>query len=178
MTSETRGPRWGTEASVFPFHTGRCTENSECYGCVGTSRGTTEWTGAWGPGSTSYTTDTLSSLGSTPLQGQEEHRQQQRGFPAFPAVSETQAGPHTWAQALPQGGMDTPRGAPVQVPPASPGGLVQILSVQACLEAHDVTSISFNEVFSVHMSQSESSSLQVSTLPNLWGKCAVASHGL
>ena len=44
VTSETRGPHWGTEASAFPFHTGWCIENSECYGCVGTSRGTTEWT--------------------------------------------------------------------------------------------------------------------------------------
>lgn len=100
-----------------------------------------------------------------------------KGLSSLPR-SEKQAGPHIRAQALPQGGMDTPRGAPVQVPPASPGGLVQILSVQARLEVHDVTSISFNEVYSVHMSQSEFSSLQVSTLPNLWGKCAVASHGL
>ena len=60
--------------------------------------------------------------------------------------SETQAGPHVQAQALPQGGVNTPRRGSYADSPASPGGLVQILSVQARLEAHDVPSISFNKV--------------------------------
>lgn len=90
MTSETRGPP-GTKVSVLPFHTGRCIENSECYGCVGTRRGTREWTGTRHRGAPRIsealrTPLTLSSLGLTLLQGQQEHRQQQKGFPAFPAA--------------------------------------------------------------------------------------------
>ncbi|CAN0468636.1 unnamed protein product, partial [Rangifer tarandus platyrhynchus] len=61
----------------------------------------------------------LSSLGSTPLQGQEEHRQQQRGFPAFPATRHRQD-PTSGPRPCPEVGWTPQEGAPVRVPPASP----------------------------------------------------------
>ena len=94
--------------------------------------------------STLYTTDTVIS-GADPSPRATGAQTTTKGLSSLPR-SETQAGPHVRAQALPQGGVNTPRRGSYVDSSASPGGLVQILSVQAHLEAHDVPSISFNKV--------------------------------
>ena len=124
-----QGTPLGTKVSVFPFHTGWFIENTECYGCVGTTRGTPEWTGAWCHGGKDRgpapwaprisealcTPLTLSFLGLTPLQGQQEHRQQQKGFPAFPVVRRRQD-PTSGPRPCPKVGWTPREGAPMWTP--------------------------------------------------------------